>query len=393
MSKDIAIFLDLDNLVIGAKQADLEFDINLVLAYIKQHTNGRIVLRKAYGDWRQNQKQLQQLTVAGFHTHSHMRLNNFTKNLADMQIVVDTMETLVDNQEFGIYVLLTGDRDFTPLVQTLRKRGKYVIGAGLKHTASRSFVNLCDEYIFYEDLLPKQELSETTVKNYLQRTLDELLAKENRVRASILKQKLVELAGEDFKKTQARKGHFRKFLEKYPDVVAIEQEGSTTYVSRPLSEVAERPLHLRYRTGLKKQHLRIIPHTQRLYILAALLLKLKKQEPVRWRELIDHIHQTFQAKGVDISKNAINGVMLAARRAELIHTQKSESLSTAFVGLNSTPEIQPKTAMMKVDEFYLQEILELPEEFVLEEAALALFDDTKFVPYLQAIMNRWQKDG
>ncbi|PJF20204.1 MAG: NYN domain-containing protein, partial [Phototrophicales bacterium] len=76
-----------------------------------------------------------------------MRLNNFTKNLADMQIVVDTMETLVDNQEFGIYVLLTGDRDFTPLVQTLRKRGKYVIGAGLKHTASRSFVNLCDEYI------------------------------------------------------------------------------------------------------------------------------------------------------------------------------------------------------------------------------------------------------
>ena len=161
MTNDIAVFLDLDNLVIGSKQANIQFDINFILDKIWAMTdNGRIVLRKSYGDWRQNQQLLEQLTVAGFTTQSTVRINNFSKNLADMQIVVDTMDTLVDGQQYSTYVLITGDRDFTPLVQSMQKRGKRVIGIGIKHTASRSFVSLCDEYVFYEDLLPTPELTE-----------------------------------------------------------------------------------------------------------------------------------------------------------------------------------------------------------------------------------------
>ena len=51
-TNDVAILLDLDNLVIGAKQVNLTFNINIALEYIKQLTNGRIVLRNSYGDWR-----------------------------------------------------------------------------------------------------------------------------------------------------------------------------------------------------------------------------------------------------------------------------------------------------------------------------------------------------
>ena len=54
MSNDVAIFLDLDNLVIGAKQASINFDINLVLDKVREMTNGRVVLRRSYGDWRQD---------------------------------------------------------------------------------------------------------------------------------------------------------------------------------------------------------------------------------------------------------------------------------------------------------------------------------------------------
>ena len=123
-SNDVAILLDLDNLVIGAKQINLSFDVNLVLEHIKKLTNGRIVLRHSYGDWRQDQQLMRDLATAGFVTQSAIRLNNFSKNLADMQIVVDTMETLIDGHQYSTYVLMTGDRDFTPLVQALRKRGK-----------------------------------------------------------------------------------------------------------------------------------------------------------------------------------------------------------------------------------------------------------------------------
>lgn len=121
MNNDVAIYLDLDNLVIGAKQSNLTFDINLILQEIVRLTNGRIVLRRSYGDWRQGQKLLKEITAAGFTTQSTVRLNNFSKNLADMQIVVDSMDTLIDGNMYNTYVLISGDRDFTPLVQSLQK--------------------------------------------------------------------------------------------------------------------------------------------------------------------------------------------------------------------------------------------------------------------------------
>jgi uncharacterized LabA/DUF88 family protein len=153
MTQYVALFLDLDNLIIAARQARIKFDINIILDYLKQATEGRIVLRRAYGDWRQNSKVPENLAVAGFELQSTVRLNDFSKNLADMQMVVDAMETLIDGHDFATYVLMTGDRDFTPLVQTLRKRGKLVIGMGFRHTASRSLVRLCDEYVYCDELL------------------------------------------------------------------------------------------------------------------------------------------------------------------------------------------------------------------------------------------------
>ncbi|MBP6804589.1 MAG: NYN domain-containing protein, partial [Chloroflexi bacterium] len=233
MSNDVAIFLDLDNLVIGAKQANINFDINLVLDKVREMTNGRVVLRRSYGDWRQDQKLLEQLTTAGFTTQSTVRINNFSKNLADMQIVVDTMDTLIDGHQYSTYVLMTGDRDFTPLVQSLRKRGKRVVGVGVKHTASRSFVGLCDEYLFYEDLLPTPGLTDDEVDGLLARALEDLLDDDTeRVRASVLKQRMVELSKGAFSQTHFGNGSFSKFLARYPQLVIIEREDTTTYIRR-----------------------------------------------------------------------------------------------------------------------------------------------------------------
>ena len=50
MDDDVAIFLDLDNVVIGALEVNLTFDIDLLLARIHELSGGRIVLRRAYGD-------------------------------------------------------------------------------------------------------------------------------------------------------------------------------------------------------------------------------------------------------------------------------------------------------------------------------------------------------
>ena len=94
MANDVAIFLDLDNLVIGARDANLNFDIGLLIDHVKKRTGGRVVLRRAYsGNLRQDQKLMKELATAGFTMQAAVPLNNFGKNLIDMYLVVDTMDT------------------------------------------------------------------------------------------------------------------------------------------------------------------------------------------------------------------------------------------------------------------------------------------------------------
>ena len=390
MSNDVAIFLDLDNLVIGAKQANINFDINLVLDKVREMTNGRVVLRRSYGDWRQDQKLLEQLTTAGFTTQSTVRINNFSKNLADMQIVVDTMDTLIDGHQYSTYVLMTGDRDFTPLVQSLRKRGKRVVGVGVKHTASRSFVGLCDEYLFYEDLLPTPGLTDDEVDGLLARALEDLLDDDTeRVRASVLKQRMVELSKGAFSQTHFGNGSFSKFLACYPQLVIIEREDTTTYIRRLIVETETAVLHEQYRSGLKKLRFRIIPAADRLVILKDLIQTLDEEGQLRWRQVIDMMAQQYNADGKDISKNMINAVMLVARQGQIIRTLKGKSLATAPVLLMLEGPKRFQEAVVRCDATYLRQILELPEPFDLTEAALALYDSVKYTAYLEMVMKKW----
>ena len=388
-ANDVAIFLDLDNLVIGAKQAGMTFDINLVLNHIKKVTNGRIVLRRSYGDWRQSQQLMKELASAGFTTQSTIRLNSFSKNLADMQIVVDTMDTLIDGHNYSVYVLMTGDRDFTPLVQSLRKRGKHVIGLGVRNTVSQSFVDLCDQYIYYEDIVPRQALSAADVEALLADAMDELLKEEKRVRASVVRQYLSEASQGAFDQSKYAEGSFRKFLKKYPHIVEVQQVETTLYARKPKRPPEEKPLHLRYRTALKKNKLRDIPLEQRFVILKGVISALGKNAQIRWRELIDRLAERYAAEGKDISKNMINAMLLLARQADVIHTQKGKSLATAPVTLYLTGPKIFQEAVMRCDAVYLQAILELPEPFEMEEAALALYYNAGHAPYLKQVLARF----
>lgn len=383
---DVAIFLDLDNLVIGAKQANLTFDINLIIEHIKKMTNGRVVLRRSYGDWRQNQQLMKDLAIAGFTTQSTIRINNFSKNLADMQIVVDTMDTLIDGHQYSTYVLITGDRDFTPLVQSLRKRGKTVIGLGIRHTASKSFVSLCDEYVYYEEIIPSPKLTDAQVESLLQKAISKLLQDEPEVRASIVREYLSQASNGAFDKSTYAEGSFRKFLEKYPHLVEIKQVNTTLYVRKPQKKEQQRPLHLRYRSKLKKQKLRVVPIEKRFTILKDLITHLQEKEEIRWRELIDMLADDYSKQEKDISKNVINAVMLMARRAQAIKTLKGKSLSTAPVLLGVEGEKPFQEAVMLCDAVCLREILNLPEPFDLEEAAIALYYTPGHLRYLKVVM-------
>ncbi len=395
MTNDVAVFLDLDNLVIGAKQANLTFDIDLILSRVKELTNGRIVLRRSYGDYRQDRHLMEQLTTVGFTTQSTVKIHNLSKNLADMQIVVDTMDTLIDGHEYTTYVLMTGDRDFTPLVQSLHKRGKHVIGVGMKHTASKSFVSLCDHYLFYEDLIPSHEMTEVQVSELLEKALDVLITADTpRVRASVLKQQMNELSNKGFEKSQAGNGSFSKFLTRFPHQVEVIQDGTTTYVGRPQKQmIAPLTLHQQYRSSLKKQRLRLVSAQARFVIIRDLVVALLQRQSVQWRPFIDELAEKYQAEGKNISKNEINAVFLLAREAQIVQSHKGKSLANAQMTLLLKTEKPVPEAIIRCDAAYLQAILNLPEPFDIEEAALALYENPNQSRYLKVVMEKWVNRG
>ena len=387
MTNDVAIFLDLDNLVIGAKQAKLSFDINLVLDHIKKITDGRIVLRHAYGAGKQSQGQLQELAQAGFIVQSATRVNSFSKNLADMQITVNAMDTLVDGHQYSTYVLMSGDRDFTPLVQSLRKRGKHVIGVGIKHTSSGSLVELCDEYIFYEDLLPEGDMTDAELEELVTVVRDTLLQDKSLVRASIFKEQMTKLSAGRFNRSSYAQGNFSKFIQAYPHLVRIKQEESTTYVAVPGSQESSEPLFARYRTALKKQRLRIVPPQQRLTILRSLIYLLEANSDLVWYEVLKQLDSRLSEESdLEISKNQINAMLLVARQACIIRTFKGRTLSTAPGVLEISGDRAFQEAVICVDTTYLKAILDLPEPFDFSEAAVALYDSVDYEPYLRRIV-------
>lgn len=247
MNNDAAIFLDLDNVAIGSAEAYIRFDVNLIIEHVREITQGRVVLRRAYADWRQKQRLIKDLAAAGFELQSTVRLGAADKNLADMQITVDAMETLIDGHQLNTYVLVTGDRDFMPLVHCLRKRGKQVIGIGLKPSSSRNLVTLCDQYIYYEDLKrPEHELPRPQkergmdLEKLLAAALDDLGgAEEGRIAASLVKQRMQMLSDNAFGDTPSGKGNFREFLSRYPHLLTVELDDTTLYATA--SAETERP--------------------------------------------------------------------------------------------------------------------------------------------------------
>jgi hypothetical protein len=577
MDNDVAIYLDLDNVLIGATEANLSFDINLILDHVASLTNGRIVLRRAYGDWRQQANQTKALAAAGFELQSTVRLSSNSKNLADMQMVVDAMSTLVDRQEFTTYVLVTGDRDFAPLVQALRKRGKQVIGTGVRHTTSLRLAHLCDHYFYYDqlvaaanqimddqlaDLLQRamdqllqdksrvpasllkqrvQALSKgafnrsalgkgsfskvlmgyphivqfeqegTTlyvhrpqnsrptaiigkkvgthipdeeVRILLKKALDELLDDRDHVRASLLKQRMQDLSDSAFDETMQGDKSFRKFLDHYGDLVLVEQEGSTLYARRTGSETSNQPavtekhlsseealtllqaaisellidqsrvrasllkqrmqelsngtfdegrlgydtyreflahypdliqvqqkgttllvhrpknhiepeqLHLLYRSSLKKRGLRVVPSEIRLQILKDMITLLEHHPKLEWRQLVNQLVAYYVRIGrEDISKSYVNDVLRVARRAMVVGVDNGKSLAKAPVYLRINGQRAFQDAVIRCDVTYLKEIQNLADPFDLEQASVALYESVDHTRYLKVLLSRFSENG
>lgn len=151
----MAVFLDLENIALGARDARFpRFDIQKVLERLL--VKGHIVVKKAYCDFERYKEFKRDLHEAAFELIEIPHVRQSGKNSADIRMVVDALDLCYTKGHVDSFVIISGDSDFSPLVSKLRENAKNVIGVGVKNSTSDLFINNCDEFLYYDDLVRRE---------------------------------------------------------------------------------------------------------------------------------------------------------------------------------------------------------------------------------------------
>ena len=148
----MAVFLDLENVALGVLDANYpRFEIQRILERLL--LKGHIVVKKAYCDFDRFKVFKRDLHEAAFELIEIPHLRQSGKNSADIRMVVDALDLCYTKSHVDTFVIVSGDSDFSPLVSKLRENAKTVIGVGVKNSTSDLFINNCDEFLYYDDLV------------------------------------------------------------------------------------------------------------------------------------------------------------------------------------------------------------------------------------------------
>src|SRR6266545_82259 len=147
----IALFIDHENLVLGARDIGRTFDIGPIMDALAER--GRVVARRAYADWTLFSEDRRSLVQHNCELIDiPQRTGMVRKNAADIKLAVDAMELAYERGFVSTFVIASGDSDFTPLVAALRALNRRVIGIGVKGSTSNLLPPACDEFLFYDRL-------------------------------------------------------------------------------------------------------------------------------------------------------------------------------------------------------------------------------------------------
>jgi uncharacterized LabA/DUF88 family protein len=168
--QNLAVFIDIENLVVGARTLGLPITVDPILRRLKEY--GRILLRRSYGDLK---KCLEASPDRGalFDQIRRMLHENLVqiedipfvtqhKNAADLQLVVEALTVAFTNDMITTFVVVSSDRDYVPLYNKLHELGKSVITIPIdRENVHRMIVEAADQVIYYESLFDRPaEVSE-----------------------------------------------------------------------------------------------------------------------------------------------------------------------------------------------------------------------------------------
>src|SRR5918911_3929349 len=144
-----ALLIDFDNVTMGIR-SDLGKELRNLLS--SDIIKGKVAVQRAYADWRRYPQYIVPLSEASIDMIMAPAYGSSKKNATDIRLAIDALELVFTRPEIGTFILLSGDSDFASLVIKLKEYGKYVIGVGIRESASDLLVQNCDEYYSYSAL-------------------------------------------------------------------------------------------------------------------------------------------------------------------------------------------------------------------------------------------------
>lgn len=157
--KDVALFIDFENVHIAVREI---YGQNPNFEYITEKAKeyGRLIIARAYADWYRYQRVTNALYANGIEpvyvpTYYYGQDPNKAtaiKNSVDIHMVIDAMRILYTHENIEIFIFVTGDRDFIPLVNAIRQKGKMCVVIGVAEAASSHLAQSADEFLFYHQL-------------------------------------------------------------------------------------------------------------------------------------------------------------------------------------------------------------------------------------------------
>lgn len=142
---DVAMFIDWENMHGGIRgKANISALREVAEGY------GRLVLAKAYADWRERRFQQDSLVLykIGFEP---VYVPSGFKNNVDVKLATDCIDFAYKHPNIGVVILVTGDGDFIHVATTLRPLGKTVVVIAQSSNASNRLGDLVDTLLIYEE--------------------------------------------------------------------------------------------------------------------------------------------------------------------------------------------------------------------------------------------------
>lgn len=236
--KDVALFVDFENVYISVR-AVYDQNPNFESIVEKAQEYGRVIIARAYADWYRYQRVTNALYANGiepvyvptYYYGQERKRGSAIKNSVDIHMVIDAMRTVYTHDNIDTYIFVTGDRDFIPLVNAIRQKGKECIIVGVAEAASSHLAQSADEFIFYHQLVENLKPAKPLTDPYPALVDAVKLARQrgNVPTFATLKLLMVELLGEfdqgnykdksgkafskfkDFVKEAERRGHVQIF--------------------------------------------------------------------------------------------------------------------------------------------------------------------------------------